>query len=174
MKALRTFLSCWLPDHGRLHGWTRLSAFRIEPAGAMERTAGRRRDRTIPPSIATWWKSFNDPELDSLVERAVRSNLDLAHRRSAGARSPSRSAAWWTPTSGRASMPSGSYARERKSANQPLLGPLLPPGIPLSNDVYQAGFDASWELDVFGGTRRGVEAADAGIAAAVFSRQTPR
>ncbi len=50
---------------------------------------------------------------------------------------------------------SGSYSRQRMSANQPLIGSL--PGtanIPLENDVYQAGFDAAWEIDVFGGKRR--------------------
>lgn len=122
------------------------------------------------PSIAAWWKSFNDTELDSLVELAVHSNLDLriaeARVREARAQRGAVEADFWPGVDA-----SGSYARERTSANQPLLGALLPPGVPLENNVYQAGFDASWELDVFGGTRRAVEAADASIAAAVYSRQ---
>jgi NodT family efflux transporter outer membrane factor (OMF) lipoprotein len=56
--------------------------------------------------------------------------------------------------------------------NQPLLGSIpLPPGIPFENNVYQAGFDASWEIDVFGGKRRGTEAAKAEVAASEFGRR---
>ncbi|MGD0542141.1 MAG: efflux transporter outer membrane subunit [Tepidisphaeraceae bacterium] len=123
------------------------------------------------PSIATWWKSFNDPELDSLVARAVHSNLDLriaeARVREARAQRGIVDADFWPSVD-----TSASYARARESANQPLLGQLdLPPSVSLENDVYQAGFDASWEIDVFGGTRRAAEAANAQIAAAVYSRQ---
>jgi NodT family efflux transporter outer membrane factor (OMF) lipoprotein len=63
---------------------------------------------------------------------------------------------------------SGSYLRERYSANG---FPPFPPGVPLDADVYQAGFDAAWEIDVFGGTRRAVQAARADVAAAVFGRR---
>src|SRR5208282_549753 len=44
-------------------------------------------------------------------------------------------------------------------------------GIPFENNVYQAGFDASWEIDVFGGNRRAVEAGKAEVAAAEFGRR---
>ncbi|MGD0783707.1 MAG: efflux transporter outer membrane subunit, partial [Candidatus Aminicenantales bacterium] len=63
---------------------------------------------------------------------------------------------------------STSYARERVSKNG---FPPFPPGTPLEADVYQAGFDAAWELDVFGGARRAVEAARAGIASAEYGRR---
>src|SRR5262249_22022071 len=49
--------------------------------------------------------------------------------------------------------------------------PPFPPGVPLDVDIYQAGFDASWELDVFGGNRRAVEAARAGVASAEYGRR---
>ncbi len=88
-----------------------------------------------------------------------------------GCAKPGRSEVWLSPIFGRASMHRAPMPSERTSANQPLLGALLPPSVPLSNNVYQAGFDASWELDVFGGRRRTVEAADAGIASAVYSQQ---
>jgi len=123
------------------------------------------------PSIATWWKSFNDAELDSLIDRAVHSNLDLriaqGRVREARGQSGIVDADFWPSVDA-----SGSYARSRESANQPLLGQLsLPPSVSLENDVYQAGFDASWEVDVFGGTRRAAEAANANIAAAIYSGQ---
>ena len=43
--------------------------------------------------------------------------------------------------------------------------------MPFDNNVYQAGFDASWEIDVFGGNRRAVEAGKAEVAAAEFGRR---
>ena len=49
--------------------------------------------------------------------------------------------------------------------------PPLPPGIPLDYNLYNAGFDAAWELDIFGGTRRAVEAANAEIGAAEYGQR---
>ncbi len=119
-------------------------------------------------SLAEWWRDFHDPELDSLVARALDANLDL---RLAQARV--REARAERGLAGAALAPSmnvsGSTAREKQSANQPLFSGLLPPDTPLTSDVYQAGFDATWELDLFGGARRGAEAADADLAAAGFS-----
>jgi NodT family efflux transporter outer membrane factor (OMF) lipoprotein len=128
-------------------------------------------ETNLEPSIASWWKNFHDPQLDSLIERAVSSNHDLqiAGARVREARALYRissSELWPTLDAG------GSYARQRQSKNQPLLGSLpLPSGIPFDNNVYQAGFDASWEIDVFGGNRRAVEAGKAELAAAEFGRR---
>ena len=128
-------------------------------------------ETNLEPSLATWWKSFNDPQLDSLVERAVNSNHDLriAGARVREARALYRIASsqlWPTVDAG------GSYARQNQSKNQPVLGSLpMPSGIPFENNVYQAGFDASWEIDVFGGNRRAVEAGKAEVAAAEFGRR---
>ena len=128
-------------------------------------------ETNLEPSLASWWKSFNDPQLDSLVERAVRTNQDLriAEARVREARAFYRIASsqlWPTVDAG------GSYARENQSKNQPILGSLpMPSGIPYENNVYQAGFDASWEIDVFGGNRRAVEAGKAEVAAAEFGRR---
>ena len=112
-------------------------------------------------AASSWWKSFNDSELDSLIQRAVRSNLDLrvseARLRQARAMRE-RSAADFMPTGDG----SASYARQLQSENQPLIGALpLPPNFPFEYNVYQAGFDASWEIDVFGGKRRALQAATA-------------
>jgi len=128
-------------------------------------------ETNLEPSLDSWWKSFNDPQLDSLVERAVRTNQDLriAEARVREARAFYRIASsqlWPTVDAG------GSYARENQSKNQPILGSLpMPSGIPYENNVYQAGFDASWEIDVFGGNRRAVEAGKAEVAAAEFGRR---
>jgi NodT family efflux transporter outer membrane factor (OMF) lipoprotein len=124
-----------------------------------------------PNAEAAWWKSFHDTELDSLILRAARSNLNIrvavARVREARAASRVVSADYWPAIDA-----SGSYARQLQSHNQPLLGSIpLPPNVPFENNVYQAGFDAAWELDVFGGTRRAVEAARADVAAAEFGRR---
>jgi NodT family efflux transporter outer membrane factor (OMF) lipoprotein len=66
---------------------------------------------------------------------------------------------------------SASAARAKQSRNQPLIGSLpLPANFPFEYSVYQAGFDASWELDVFGGKRRAREAATADWQAAIEAR----
>jgi len=130
-------------------------------------------ETNLEPSIASWWKSFNDPQLDSLIERAVKTNHDLriAEARVREARALYRIAAsqlWPTLDAG------GSYARQRQSQNQPIIGSFpMPPKarVPFENNVYQAGFDASWEIDVFGGNRRAIEAGKAEVAAAEFGRR---
>ena len=123
-------------------------------------------------ATAAWWKNFHDSELDSLVERAANSNLDLriaeARVREARAHYRMTSADFWPTVDA-----TGSYARQRESKNQPLVGPgdHLPAGIPFENSSYQSGFDASWELDVFGGTRRATESARAQVAATQFGER---
>jgi NodT family efflux transporter outer membrane factor (OMF) lipoprotein len=123
-------------------------------------------------ATTAWWKNFHDAELDSLIERAACSNLDL---RIAQARVREARAEYGIAVGNL--LPtvdaSGSYARQRESQNQPLVGPgdRLPPGIPFENNLYQSGFDASWEIDVFGGKRRAVEAAKAQVAAAQFGQR---
>ena len=123
-------------------------------------------------ATAAWWKSFHDAELDSLIERAASSNLDL---RIAQARVREARAQYGIAVGNL--LPtvdaSGSFARQRESQSEPLVGPgdRLPPGIPFENNSYQAGFDASWEIDVFGGKRRAVEAAKAQVAAAEFGQR---
>jgi NodT family efflux transporter outer membrane factor (OMF) lipoprotein len=117
--------------------------------------------------LATWWKNFCDTNLDSLVAVAIQSNLTLrvaeAHVREARAERDVASGNFW-PSVGS----SGSYSRNRYSANS---FPPLPSGIPLDYNLYNAGFDAAWELDIFGGTRRSIEAASAGMGAAEFGRR---
>ena len=117
-----------------------------------------------------WWTNFNDSELDSLVGRAVLSNLDLriaqARVREARAQYGIASADLWPTVDG-----SSSYARQRQSQHQPVIG-----AVPLSpdlfeNNVYKAGFDASWEIDVFGGKRRAKEAAGPQVSASEFGRR---
>lgn len=123
-----------------------------------------------PAELARWWTSFNDPLLDSLVERAVASNLDLRIaeariREARAARALAASGLW--PTLG----VSAAYSRNRSSENAFSLGGFAPPGGKLEQNLFSTGFDAGWEIDIFGGVRRSVEAADAAIDATVESRR---
>ncbi|HSF47529.1 MAG TPA: TolC family protein, partial [Burkholderiales bacterium] len=126
--------------------------------------------------LARWWSSFNDPLLNSLVERAVRSNLDLRLaeariREARASRAVTASGAWPTVDV------SGSYTRNRASDNAigaPAQGAVVAPsggGANLDQNLYRSGFDANWEIDVFGGVRRSVEAADATLEATVEDRR---
>jgi NodT family efflux transporter outer membrane factor (OMF) lipoprotein len=123
--------------------------------------------------VARWWMALDDPVLDSLVERAIESNLDL--RRAAARVRQARgsvgvSQAGLFPNSGLGGRYShsvtgpGDDQREGTTVT-------LPDGTPITTgggggnetrrDLWRAGLDAAWELDVFGGIRRDVEAARA-------------
>jgi NodT family efflux transporter outer membrane factor (OMF) lipoprotein len=113
--------------------------------------------------VAMWWTVFNDPELTSLLEWAAENNLDLQQatariQQARALRTITASSLWPTVVA------QGSYARERGSAN----APSFEPGDQFN--LYQVGFDASWELDVFGGNRRAVQAAEAELQAAELQR----
>ena len=130
---------------------------------------------TRPADLARWWTVFSDPLLNSLVERAVQSNLDLrvaeARVREARAlREVVAAGAWPTLDT------FGSYTRSRTSENAfsvPSQGGAGGgfPGVKLERNLFNAGFDANWEIDVFGGVRRSVEAADATIEATDYNRR---
>jgi NodT family efflux transporter outer membrane factor (OMF) lipoprotein len=139
------------------------------PAHWSEGLAGG--EEATPADLASWWKTFNDPELDSLIDRAVHSNLDLriAQARVREARAQYGIAASALAPSADAS---GSVSRQQASHHQPVLGSVpLPPTTSFENPVYQAGVDASWEIDVFGGRRREVEAARAEVGASEFGER---
>ena len=118
------------------------------------------------PVDAAWWKTFHDAELDALINRAAQSNLTL-HIAEARVREARAQRGVVQSAEGPNLGTGGGYSRNRFSDNG---FPPLPPTTPLDYDLYRAGFDASWEIDIFGGTRRAVEAANAGIASAQFNR----
>jgi NodT family efflux transporter outer membrane factor (OMF) lipoprotein len=113
-----------------------------------------------PAHQADWWVTLQDPILTALEERAAQANLDL---RLAAARVREARAARGIADASRLPMvgAQGGYTRTRLSPDSPI-GPLIPN--PNFGD-WVAGFDASWELDLFGRVRRSVEAADAELAA---------
>ena len=120
-----------------------------------------------PAALASWWKNFGDKNLDALIMLAIRSNLDLriaeARVREARAERDVAAGGLWPTLGG-----SAAYTRNRWGENS---FPPIPAGVPLDYNLYNASFDAAWELDIFGGMRRAVEAADAEVGAAEYSRR---
>ncbi|HWL62553.1 MAG TPA: efflux transporter outer membrane subunit [Steroidobacteraceae bacterium] len=115
-----------------------------------------------------WWRQFADPVLDELVDAAVKNNRDVAaataRLREARALRRERLFDFLPSITGKAS-----YNDVRQSA---AATPGVPPGTPVDRDyqVYDAGFDAGWELDLFGRVRRANESARAAAQAASAAR----
>jgi multidrug efflux system outer membrane protein len=110
---------------------------------------------------ATWWKQFNDPVLDTLIQRAAKGSLDL---RIARARLAESRALLGTAKSDQIPTIDTTIDFQRSREQQPGFTTQR-----VTTDTYQAGFDASWELDLFGGIRRSVEAARADLGASEAS-----
>ena len=115
-----------------------------------------------------WWESFGDPQLDSLVERALIANRDVERAvaviAEARALRTQAAASFYPQVDGGASVTRRRQTAAGSSGNFGGID-VGSSGRSSIDTFYEAGFDASWELDVFGKTRRSVEAADAGIAA---------
>jgi len=105
-------------------------------------------------ALALWWHQLDDPVLSELVEAALQANLDLRSAQARLRETRARRAlagANLAPSVGA----SGSVTRNRSSEEA---------GTGRTTELYNAGFDAAWEPDVFGGRRRAVEGADADVA----------
>jgi NodT family efflux transporter outer membrane factor (OMF) lipoprotein len=110
--------------------------------------------------LASWWRRFNDPLLTSLVNQALEANTDV---RSAQAAQRQARALRDVAAAGLQPAVSASASAQRsKSGNAP------------GTNLYRAGFDASWEPDVFGGTRAAVAAADADAQASLATLANTR
>ncbi|MGE3744190.1 MAG: efflux transporter outer membrane subunit [Sphingomonadaceae bacterium] len=125
-----------------------------------------------PTDLTRWWSTLGDPDLERLVDTALAQNLDI---RQAAARIDEaralrdRAAGRQLPT-----VSAGTSAnRRRQSENGPLpIGSI--PGLDASQTIYDAGFDAAWELDLFGANRRGLEGASARLQATEAEAQGVR
>ena len=153
-----------------------------------------------PVDLSQWWRTFNDPTLDRLIDRAVVSNLDvrLAQARVREARAqldfdrgalfptldgnasydrtrPSHNAETGVPTGASSGTTSGTTTGGTTGTASGTGGTSSESS--LSNfslgesDLFQAGFDAGWEIDVFGGTRRAIESARSTLQAQIETRR---
>lgn len=115
---------------------------------------------TNTPDLQEWWRRLGDPVLDDLIDEALGANLDLEQARSrvreARAQRGIQSAARFPTLDA-----SGSAAKIKK-------------GEASSDELYSSGFDASWELDLFGSVTRRIEAASADVQAMTEARRNVR
>src|ERR1700722_7857722 len=140
--------------------------------------------------LKRWWETFRDPELNRLVDRGIKSNLDIqsaAERivqarleagiaragifptlNAVGQYNHSRRSAHLGSSSGSNSSPTGTTGTGTTTTTTSGSSS----GANLEGDFYQAGFDSIWEIDLFGGIRRGIEAANANIDVAVEDRRS--
>jgi len=134
-------------------------------------------------SAAQWWAAFGDPVLDGLVSRALSGNLDV--RQAAARVRQARAQETATRRSGDPQVNAsgqGGYNLLSKNALPSALSGLTGGGTGGSGGstglgipgegfaTFQLGFDASWEIDLFGGQRRANESAAARTEAAIWSR----
>jgi NodT family efflux transporter outer membrane factor (OMF) lipoprotein len=114
-----------------------------------------------------WWTKFDDPELNSLVTRAVAANHELAVAR---ARVQEARAIERITKSGLYPTVDLSAAALKTRGSAAGFG--FPYGIPgQESNLFQIGFDATYEVDLFGGIRRSIEAAGAAADATVDERR---
>jgi NodT family efflux transporter outer membrane factor (OMF) lipoprotein len=129
------------------------------PAWHAELSGGLKNGANESAQLARWWQTLGDPLLSSLVDEAAANNLDLklaaARLRESRARR-GVSAADRLPT-----VKAGAGIGHNRSSEE------MGTGASRTSDNYSAQFDASWELDLFGGNRRALEAASATVEASL-------
>ncbi|WP_454887549.1 efflux transporter outer membrane subunit [Sphingomonas oryzagri] len=155
-----------------------------EAAGRFHRAPAAPVEPAPPP--ARWWLAMNDPELTRLIERAFAASptLEAAEARIREARASLAQQksqllpnGYATGTAIKARIPTGKLSQLGDEINPALAAAAsatgstaAAPTIDIPNhytlDLYSVGFDALWELDLFGGTRRGIEGARARTEAA--------
>ncbi len=105
-----------------------------------------------PTALAQWWQRFNDPQLSALILQALQSNTDVR-----SAQAALRQARAQRDASHAALLPNlgASVAGQRNTT-----------GSNIASNSYSTSLDASWEPDVFGGGRSGLNAAESDVQAA--------
>jgi outer membrane protein, multidrug efflux system len=99
------------------------------------------------PSLAQWWQRYDDPLLSDLITQSLKANTTVRSAQAALAQARALrdvQSAQMGPNLG-----ASASAQRSKTGHQPI------------GSSYDAGFDASWEPDVFGGKRAGTDAAEA-------------
>ncbi len=127
---------------------------------------------SVQPDYQRWWTTLNDPTLNGLIERAVKNNPDVlaaeARIREARANRGIQASGLFPDVGAQ-----GGYTHSRLSQNLAGLSAFSSsggfPGI--ESDLWQTGFDATWEINVFGGTRRAIESANYSVQAAQWDRR---
>ncbi|HEX8893907.1 MAG TPA: efflux transporter outer membrane subunit [Terriglobales bacterium] len=137
----------------------------LQPFHNAPAIAGRATNLSAPP-LDTWWTGFQDPELTRIIQRALDQNLDLqaAMTRVEQARAVAKEA-------GAKRLPAGTLNAQAEAFRQSLesqvgrYSPVLP-GFNRNQSYYDLNVGATWEADIFGGLKRGAQAATAEAQAA--------
>lgn len=127
---------------------------------------------SAPVDLARWWSTLGDPVLERLIDTALAANLDL---REAMARIDEARALRDRVAGDQAPVVTAgsSVERRRQSENGSLpIGSI--PGVDTTQTIYDAGFDAAWEIDLFGANQRALEGASARLQAAEADAQGVR
>ncbi|MEN6624602.1 MAG: efflux transporter outer membrane subunit [Candidatus Sumerlaeia bacterium] len=131
--------------------------------GAEETTPTRSTGPAV--ELGQWWGAFQDPTLNALIDRAMKSNLDVRLavervRQARAALGQAESSFWPTLDF------SASYSRTHTRVPKPEVGSDVAGADTKrssNTNMHRAGFDSVWEADIFGGVRRGVEASRADL-----------
>ncbi|WP_341892108.1 efflux transporter outer membrane subunit [Variovorax sp. YR752] len=120
----------------------------VAPPAEWSAAGGTRPEASVPAeSLADWWQRFGDPELSRLIAEALAANTDVTSARAALRQARALQSVERAQAGPRLDA-SGSAQRSRSNSGS-------------ASNSFRAGFDASWEPDVFGGNRAGVAARDA-------------
>src|SRR5690606_25395712 len=121
---------------------------------------GVRVESAEAPSLAAWWRTFDDPQLNALIERALAGNTNVRQ-----AISRVEQARLQRSTAVGGLLPSAGASAGANVARAQ--SPLGPEGqlLSTSSESYNLGVNVSWELDIFGGKRRALEASTAQLQA---------
>jgi multidrug efflux system outer membrane protein len=130
-------------------------------------SSDRTRQAPGPAHLSRWWSRLNDPLLDALIDEATASNLDVATSK---AKIREARYSLQQTTAGLFPSVTGSGSATQNKSGTSTSDTIGVSGSPYNQ--FQAGFDSSWELDLFGGTRRGVEAAARNLEASEDDLQT--
>ena len=141
---------------------------------------------TNPAELVAWWGNFKDPTLSALVEMAIRANLDLrlaeARIRQARASLGVAGGPFWPEVDATALYershssivavgPSAGVSSSGGTGGTSVGGTSEGVTVAPFRELFQVGLDASWEIDIFGGIRRNIEAAGADLKASVEDRR---
>ncbi len=142
-------------------------------------------------AAAAWWRSFDDPILDELVARALAANLDLAQARARvgqaradmriarAALFPAVDVTGSSTTSANGLLDAGTGTSVAGSGTggsggSASVGTDNAATTTTTTTLFTAGFDAAWEIDIFGGRRREREAARATLEADIWDLEATR
>ncbi len=114
---------------------------------------GLQAEAVAASQLAVWWRNFEDPVLDELVGKALTGSLDLAQAKARVREARARRGL--SQTDRYPTLDAGAAAKRSQSS-----------GGGQARNLYSAAFDAGWEIDVFGGVRRGIQAAQSDLEAA--------